>query len=104
MMQKERAEEAFKKRKALLEEKGVSGKEVYKDTLMRKLKADLKKAKKRLTAIDTRDARAEKPVEKTTEKPSAAEVQAEAGEKPKKKKAASEQEKPKKAPKKAKES
>lgn len=62
--QKERVEGAFNKRKALLEEKGVAGKEIYKDTLLRKLKADLRKANRRLAAIDAIETRAEKPAEK----------------------------------------
>ena len=58
--QKEKAEKAYKARIDALTESGVTGKDQEKDSLLRRAKAELKKANQRLNAIDAKIAHVEK--------------------------------------------
>ena len=54
--QLEKATSAFETYKASLSEKGITGKDASKNTLYRQLEASVKKARKRILAIDARAA------------------------------------------------
>ncbi len=97
---RQKAQAELAARMALLKERGMEPKSVEKDTIVRKLKAEMRKAKHRLTGVDAQEQLLARKVQHKQDK-AAAELEKKAG--PKAEPAKKEAAKPAKKEKKAKE-